>query len=54
MGHHGGARTTAAGVRADKPTIILPFFGDQFFWGGTGPTPLPRKHVTVGELVDAF
>lgn len=31
--HHGGAGTTAAGLRASKPTIIKPFFGDQYFWG---------------------
>ncbi|CAG8582655.1 10161_t:CDS:10, partial [Acaulospora colombiana] len=31
--HHGGAGTTAAGLRAGVPTIIRPFFGDQFFWG---------------------
>jgi len=31
--HHGGAGTTAAGIYASKPTIVVPFFGDQFFWG---------------------
>src|SRR6266498_1137712 len=31
--HHGGAGTTAAGLRAGVPAIIKPFFGDQFFWG---------------------
>ena len=31
--HHGGAGTTAAGIKAEKPTWICPFFGDQFFWG---------------------
>ncbi|OZJ03357.1 hypothetical protein BZG36_03000, partial [Bifiguratus adelaidae] len=31
--HHGGAGTTAAGLRAGVPTIVKPFFGDQFFWG---------------------
>ena len=31
--HHGGAGTTAAGIKAGKPTWICPFFGDQFFWG---------------------
>jgi UDP:flavonoid glycosyltransferase YjiC (YdhE family) len=31
--HHGGSGTTAAGLRAGKPTIIKPFFGDQRFWG---------------------
>ena len=30
--HHGGAGTTAAGLRAGKPTVIKPFFGDQYFW----------------------
>ncbi|KAF9439324.1 Sterol 3-beta-glucosyltransferase [Entomortierella beljakovae] len=32
--HHGGAGTVAAGLRAGIPTIIRPFFGDQFFWAG--------------------
>ncbi|KAI8360781.1 hypothetical protein BD560DRAFT_404712 [Blakeslea trispora] len=31
--HHGGAGTTAAGLRAGRPTVIKPFFADQFFWG---------------------
>lgn len=31
--HHGGAGTTAAGLRAGIPTVVKPFFGDQFFWG---------------------
>ncbi len=58
--HHGGAGTTAAGLRAGKPTIIVPFFGDQFFWGniieksGAGPRPLPGKTITVDELAEAF
>lgn len=30
--HHGGAGTTGASLRAGKPTIIRPFFGDQSFW----------------------
>lgn len=30
--HHGGAGTTAAGLYAGVPTIISPFFGDQYFW----------------------
>lgn len=32
--HHGGAGTTGASLRAGLPTIIKPFFGDQFFFGG--------------------
>ena len=31
--HHGGAGTTAIGMKMGKPTIIVPFFGDQPFWG---------------------
>ncbi|PKI82464.1 sterol 3beta-glucosyltransferase [Malassezia vespertilionis] len=30
--HHGGAGTTGASVRAGIPTVIHPFFGDQYFW----------------------
>ena len=30
--HHGGSGTTGATLRAGVPTIIKPFFGDQFFW----------------------
>ena len=58
--HHGGAGTTAAGLRAGKPTIIVPFFGDQFFWGsmisksGAGPAPIPGKRLNVNDLIEAF
>ncbi|CAF3779665.1 unnamed protein product [Rotaria socialis] len=58
--HHGGAGTTAAGLRAGKPTIVVPFFGDQFFWGaminksGAGPAPIPGKRFNVNDLIDAF
>ena len=31
--HHGGAGTTGASLRAGLPTIIKPFFGDQYFSG---------------------
>lgn len=30
--HHGGAGTTGASLRAGVPTIIKPFFGDQYFF----------------------
>ncbi|SCW03056.1 LAFE_0G01970g1_1 [Lachancea fermentati] len=32
--HHGGSGTTGATLRAGLPTIIKPFFGDQFFYAG--------------------
>jgi sterol 3beta-glucosyltransferase len=31
--HHGGSGTTGASLRAGIPTIIKPFFGDQYFFG---------------------
>ncbi|KAL2115141.1 hypothetical protein VTJ04DRAFT_10804 [Mycothermus thermophilus] len=31
--HHGGSGTTGASLRAGLPTVIRPFFGDQFFFG---------------------
>lgn len=58
--HHGGAGTTAAGLRAGKPTIVCPFFGDQPFWGqrvfdlGVGPKPIPQKQLTADRLTDAI
>ncbi|MCU0494755.1 MAG: glycosyltransferase [Chloroflexaceae bacterium] len=58
--HHGGAGTTAAGLRAGKPTVICPFFGDQPFWGrrvaalGVGPQPLTQKRLTVDGLSAAI
>nr|XP_019044752.1 hypothetical protein I302_06665 [Kwoniella bestiolae CBS 10118]OCF23682.1 hypothetical protein I302_06665 [Kwoniella bestiolae CBS 10118] len=30
--HHGGAGTVGASLRAGVPTLIKPWFGDQFFW----------------------
>lgn len=58
--HHGGAGTTAAGLRAGVPSIVIPFFGDQPFWGrrvaalGVGPQPIPRRRVTAQRLADAI
>ena len=54
--HHGGAGTTAAGLRAGVPTVVCPFFGDQPYWGervaalGAGPAPLPFHALTVPRL----
>jgi sterol 3beta-glucosyltransferase len=33
MVHHGGAGTVSSCVHAGIPMLIIPFFGDQFFWG---------------------
>jgi sterol 3beta-glucosyltransferase len=58
--HHGGAGSTMAGLRAGRPTVICPFFGDQPFWGqvvlraGVGPAPLPQKSLTAERLAGAI
>lgn len=58
--HHGGAGTTAAGLKAACPTTIVPFFGDQPFWGdrvharGVGPLPIPVDQFSLQKLVDAI
>lgn len=58
--HHGGAGTTAAGIAQGKPTVIVPFFGDQAFWGamvtkaGAGPLPIPIKKLTSSNLAAAI
>ena len=58
--HHGGAGTTGAGLSAGVPNVVVPHFGDQFFWGnrvaklGAGPEPIPRKKLTAKRLADAI
>ncbi|XP_022967211.1 sterol 3-beta-glucosyltransferase UGT80A2 isoform X1 [Cucurbita maxima] len=58
--HHGGAGTTAAGLKAACPTTIVPFFGDQPFWGeqvharGVGPAPIPVEEFSLNKLVNAI
>ncbi|CAA3032435.1 sterol 3-beta-glucosyltransferase UGT80A2-like [Olea europaea subsp. europaea] len=58
--HHGGAGTTAAGLKAACPTTVVPFFGDQPFWGeqvharGVGPSPIPVDEFSLEKLVAAI
>ncbi len=58
--HHGGAGTTAAGLRAGIPNIVIPFAADQPFWGrrvallGAGPIPIPANKVTTRSLIEAL
>jgi sterol 3beta-glucosyltransferase len=58
--HHGGAGTTAAGLRAGRPSVICPFFGDQPFWAwrvqrlGVGPAPIPQRRLNAASLADAI
>ncbi|KAG0664366.1 Sterol 3-beta-glucosyltransferase [Maudiozyma exigua] len=55
--HHGGSGTTGATLRAGLPTIIKPFFGDQFFYAnrvediGVG---IALRNFTTKKLSDAL
>lgn len=54
--HHGGAGTTAEGLRHARPTLVLPQFMDQYDFARriealhAGPPPLPMKQVVAREL----
>jgi hypothetical protein len=58
--HHGGAGTTACGLLNGTPTLIVPFFGDQPFWGhmvataDAGPSPIPFASLTTEKLARAI
>jgi sterol 3beta-glucosyltransferase len=58
--HHGGAGTTAAACRAAVPSVILPFFFDQAFWGhvlhkrAMGPAPILHRQLSVDALCQSL
>ncbi|KAK0385361.1 hypothetical protein NLU13_7837 [Sarocladium strictum] len=58
--HHGGAGTTACGLLSGRPTAVVPFFGDQQFWGdmvaeaGAGPKPIPQRTLDSDNLAEAI
>ncbi|MBD8064930.1 glycosyltransferase family 1 protein [Devosia sp. PTR5] len=58
--HHGGAGTTAAGLRAGKPTFTVPQAYDQRYWGrrvralGCGPAPVRLRALTPEKLASAL
>lgn len=58
--HHGGAGTTATGISAGRPTVVVPFFGDQPFWGamtakaGAGPFPVAYKDLDSDKLATSI
>ncbi|MDE0483777.1 MAG: glycosyltransferase [Candidatus Poribacteria bacterium] len=54
--HHGGAGTTASVCQAKVPSVVVPHFGDQFYWGkllfdlGVAPKSLNRRNLTAKRL----
>lgn len=59
--HHGGAGTTAIGLKCGKPTMIVPFFGDQPFWGAMvakaragAHEAIPYKRLTADRLAEGI
>lgn len=56
--HHGGAGTTAAGLRAGVPALIVPHMADQPYWArrvhelGVGAAPLKRHELSVDSLTE--
>jgi sterol 3beta-glucosyltransferase len=58
--HHGGFGTTAAGLRAGIPALVIPHIVDQFYWSqkvfelGVGPKPIPRRKLDIPKLSAAL
>jgi len=58
--HHGGAGTTAAGLRAGVPALVMPQYADQFFWAerlaelGLGPPPIPPRLLSPEGFLKAL
>ncbi|KAK4626159.1 Sterol 3-beta-glucosyltransferase UGT80B1 [Fulvia fulva] len=59
--HHGGAGTTAIGLKLAKPTMIVPFFGDQPFWAARvaeakagAHEVTPWKRLTAEKLAEGI
>ncbi len=54
--HHGGASTTATGIRAARPTIVCAKEGEGFFWGkmlhlhGASPRPEMLSNIDGNHL----
>lgn len=58
--HHGGAGTLHTAALLGIPQIVIPQFGDQFYWGdrvrnlNLGPKPVPKSSLTENNLMDAI
>jgi sterol 3beta-glucosyltransferase len=58
--HHGGAGTTAAGLQAGVPSLLIPHGTDQPFWArrlhdlGLSPKPIPRNKLALDRLMQGM
>jgi sterol 3beta-glucosyltransferase len=58
--HHGGSGTTHSAARAGKPSIVMPFAGDQPFWAerlrrlGVAPSAVSAARPDAKELAVAL
>jgi len=58
--NHGGSSTFGTALYAGKPSVIVPFAHDQFFWGkraheiGVAPPMIPNKLLTTSRLIKAI
>ncbi len=58
--HHGGAGTTASVLRAGVPSVVVPFKGEQHFFGrivkkvGAASASIPQKRLTEEALAAAI
>jgi sterol 3beta-glucosyltransferase len=58
--HHGGAGTTGTALKSGVPMVMVPFMGDQYFWGdrmkklGVTVSPIPQEKLTAEALANAI
>ena len=58
--HHGGSGTTHSATRAGKPSVIVPFAGDQSFWAerlarlGIAPPAVNGSRISAKALREAL
>lgn len=60
--HHGGSGTTHLGLKYGKPTFVMAFGADQYYWGlqvhtlGVGPKPvsIQSDDFTIDSLAEKF
>lgn len=59
--HQGEPGMTAMGLKHGRPTVTIPFYGDQYFWGAKVASakagalaPIPYENLTADKLANAI